>query len=369
MPRVPPIYSDFFYAPLTEDVEELLARFQQTDSVRYEVFSAIWREMGFSDVFIGITSMAEMKRFCRVALATAVKYFLPPYSYQIRVGGLYLMFGLYHTQLAAPPVKIRLALRDWGLIQKFVKDSAEAEHHDVVYIFEKLAASKAIHYTAMSHVLTFQKQRKPKKEPVCAEFLGRSTAIQELLSAEILEELNNIQSQYEKLKEVTVKVSCQATMTHRDFAAGLKECMSEFIAWQQKTFSKDNKDKKSRDDDDDEEEDEEDEEEEKPTESSSSRAKLVSAIKQKSYGNYQEASKSRRHRQAKTVDSSSGAEQVQETVGLHRKKRPPSLRARTWKSLGVTAKESKLQNWLLSAPEQQEKLPVKRTNQTAPFKG
>lgn len=360
MPRVAPIYSDFFYNPLTEDVEELLARYQQTDSVRYEVFSAIWREMCFSDVFRGIISVGELKRFCRVALATAVKYFLPPYSYQIRVGGLYLMFGLYHTQLAVPPVKIRLALRDWALVQKFIKVSADSGHQDVVYIYQKLVATKAIHYTAMPQFLTFQKQRKPKKEPVCPEFLGRTTAVQELFSADILEELTNIQNQYEKLKETTVEVSCQATMTYRDFAARMKDCMSEFITWQQKTFSQESKDKNSGGDD----------EEEKPTEaeSSSRRARLLSSIKQKSYSNFQEASKARRHRQVETVESSSsGAEHIQESVALQRK-RPPSLRARTCKSLTVTREESRLQAWLLSAPEQQERVPVKRVNQTAPYK-
>lgn len=360
MPSLPPLYSDFFYEPLTEDVEQLLARFQYTDSVRYEVFSNIWREMRFTDVFLGIFSMAEMKRFCRVVLATAVKYFLPPYSYQIRVGGLYLLYGLYHTQLCIPPVKIRLALGDWALVQKFVKVSVDSGHHDVVYIYQKLVATKAIHFTAMPHFLTFQKQRKQKKEPVCAEFVGRSTAIQEFLSADIQEELTNIQNQYEQLKEATVEVSCQATMTNPHLTTHLKDCMLEFITWQQKTFSKEDKKKKSRNDAD-------DDDEKKPAEaeSSSSRATLLSSIKQKSYSNFQEASKSRRHRQAETVESSSsGPEQVQETAAL-RRKRPPSLRARTWRSLGLMRGERRIQTWLLSATEEREEVLRKRANQPA----
>ncbi|XP_029297908.1 snRNA-activating protein complex subunit 1-like [Cottoperca gobio] len=356
MPRQRVIYSDVFYDPLTQDVEELLAHFQQTDSVRYEEFSAIWREMGFSDVFIGTTSRSELKRFCRVALATAVKYFLPPYSYQIRVGGLYLMFGLYNTQLAVPPVQIRLALRDWAQVQKFVKDSVDSGHQDVVYIYQKLVASKAIHYTAMPHLLTFLKQRKRKKEAVCEGFIGRTVAVQELYSADILEEGSNIQSQYETLKEATEEVGSKASMTQRDFTARLKDCMSEFLTWQQKTFSQHNKESGD---------DEDEEEEEKSAEASSSRARLLSSIKQKSYSNFQEVSKARRHRQQETVEeSSSGAEQVQETL---QRRRPPSLRARTWKSLGVTREECRHQSWLLSAPEQQ-RVAVRRTNQTPPFK-
>ncbi|XP_035525371.1 snRNA-activating protein complex subunit 1-like [Morone saxatilis] len=353
MPRLRPFYCDIFYDPLTEDVEQLLARFQQTDSVRYEEFSAIWRDMGLSDVFLGIARVGELKRFCRITLATAVKYFLPPYSYQIRVGGLYLMFAFYHTQLAVPPLNIRLALRDWAQVDKFLKDSMDSGHQDVVYIYQKLDAARAIHYTAMPHFLTFQKQRRPKKEAVCADFLGRATAIQELMTADFLTELNNIQSHYEKLKEGTVELSGQASMTHRDLSTHLKDYMSEFITWQQKTFSQDTKDKNSGDD------------EEKPTEAeaSSNRARLLSSIKQKSYRNVQEASKARRHRQTETVESSSSeAEQAPQ------RKRPPSLRARTWKSLGMMQEKSTVQAWLLSAPEQQEKVPMKRTYQVAPWK-
>lgn len=358
MPRLAPVYSEFFYSPLTEDVEELLARFQQTDSVRYEQFSAIWREMGLSDVFLGIIRVAEMKRFVRIALATAVKYFLPPYSYQIRVGGLNLMFGFYHIQPTVPPVNIRLALRDWDQVQKFLKDSVDAGHQDVVYIYQKLVANKALHYTAMPHFLTFQKQRKPKRETVCAEFLGRTTAVQELLTADTLEEVSNIQSCYEKMKEATVEVGSKVTMTHRDLTTSLETCVSEFITWQQKIFSQENKGRNSSDEDDDEE---------RAEKESSSRAQLLASIKQKSYRGCPEASKSRRHRQAQVVESSSsGPEQVQETAP--QKKKPPSLRARTWESLGRMKEESTLQSWLLSAPEQGHRSLLKRMNQVAPLK-
>ncbi|TNN67130.1 snRNA-activating protein complex subunit 1 [Liparis tanakae] len=349
MPRTLPIYSDVFFGPLTEDVEELLARFQQTESVRFEDFSAIWREMAFSDVFRGMPSVSEMKRFCRVALATAAKYFLPPYSYQIRVGGLYLLFGLYHAQLASPRVKIRLALGDWAVVQKFIRDSADSGHQDVVYVFHKLVAAKAIHYAAMPHFLSFNKQKKKKEpQPVCAGFLGRTTAVLEFSSADVLEEAANIQSQYEKLKEATPEVSREVTVTNPDFNARLRDVMSEFLEWQQRTFSGQ----------------QDEAAEEKPSEADycSGRAQLLSAIKQKSMGNFREESKSGRRRQADAAaeSSSSGAEQVPEASATPQRRRPPSLRARTWQSLGVTPAERKIKNWLLSVPEERERSPGRK---------
>ncbi|XP_041845502.1 snRNA-activating protein complex subunit 1-like [Melanotaenia boesemani] len=373
MPRVPPAYSDVFYSPLTEDVEELLGRFQRTDSVRYEDFSAIWRDMRFSDVFLGMTNNGEIKRFSRVTMATAMKYFLPPYSYQIRTGGLYLMFGFYNMQLAVPPVRIRLALKDWDHVQAFLRDSVDAQHYDVVYIYQKLVAAKAFHYTAMPHFLTFQKHHNLKNDPLPAEFLGRTTAVQELMSADFLDELADIQRHYEKLKGGTMKVNTQVNMVNPELALQVKHCMSEFITWQEKTFpAQSKKHKKAGDEDDEEEEEEDDDDDVEPTEeeSCSRRARLLSSIKQKSYRNYQEVSKSRRHRHVEVVDScSSGAKQAWKAPVPQKKKRPISLRARTYKSLGVTKEDSTAQAWLLSVPEQLEGLlNVKRLDQSAPYK-
>jgi len=44
--------SEHYGAHFKSDCEELLGRFQQTDTVRFEEFSAIWREMDFSSVFL-----------------------------------------------------------------------------------------------------------------------------------------------------------------------------------------------------------------------------------------------------------------------------------------------------------------------------
>ncbi|XP_054886980.1 snRNA-activating protein complex subunit 1-like [Poeciliopsis prolifica] len=345
---MPSFYTDFFHEPLTEDVEELLSRFQCTGSVRYGVFSAIWRDMKFSDVFLGTTKNSEMKRFCRVALATAVKYFLPPHSFHIRVGGLYLMFSFYHTQPASSPAQIRLALKDWIHVQRFLTESEEAEHHDVLYIYHKLAATQAFHYTAMPHFLTFQKQ-KTKPEVQCKEFLCKASALQELRSAEIWEEMAEIQSHYEKLKEA-MQVRVDVSMTHPDFTSRLKQCMNEFFSWQQQSASPKEKNVGG-------------EVHKDPEEDCSSRARLLSSIKQKSYSHVHATSKSRRHREVEKVDSSSSdGEQVQKPPS---RKTHTSLRARTWQNLGRTDEKSNTKIWLLSTPEQQHGVPLRKMSQAA----
>ncbi|XP_061582472.1 snRNA-activating protein complex subunit 1-like [Cololabis saira] len=340
MPNAPPNYTELFQEPLTEDVELLLARFQRMDSIRYEDFSALWRDMRFSDLFVGFVNPKEQKMFSRIALATALKYFLPPYNYQIRVGGLYLMFGFYHAQQAEPPLKIRLALGDWDYVQKFLRDSVEAGHHDVVYICRRLLATKAVHFTAMLHFLTFHKLQKPKQQqPVCSSFLSRATAVHDLMCADLLDELTNIQSHYEKAKAATEGVISQADMIKKDLASCLSDSMTEFITWQEKTFmSPTRREKKAE---------EEEEDNEDPC---GNRARLLSSLKQKSFSTFQEASKSRRHVQPEREDDSVLVPDTSQ--GRRRRKRAPSLRTRTWENLGLTQDNKKSKKtWLLSVPE------------------
>ncbi|XP_077388560.1 snRNA-activating protein complex subunit 1a [Festucalex cinctus] len=355
MPRMPPKYADTFYDPLTEDVEELLGRFQLSDSVRLERFTALWRDARFSDVFLGIPSMSEMRRFCRVAMATAVKYFLPPYCYQVRVGGLYLMHAFYHTQLAAPPVRIRLALRDWDDVQNFLRDSISCGHLDVIYVYRKLVSAKVVDYTAMPHLLVFQRPKKSKGPNVSTKMLARATAVQQLLTEDDLEEVANVQNRYHKIKNELVEVRLQATMTHADFTSRLKDTLNEFLTWQQQTLTQ-TKDAREHEDE--------------PTEQEAcrSRAALLDSIKKRSYGQSQEGSKSRRPRQvvvaaAAAEDSSSEPKRQ----GPNKPDKPLSLRARTWKTLGKNTEKSELKMWLLSAPDE-ERVPLKRTIQQGRYK-
>lgn len=129
-------------------------------------------------LFCSGTVKRKKRTFSRLILDTAYSFFLPPYSFQIRVGGLYLLYSLYQCQTASPSeqvrntqhtvgqmlnkvllldiqsllcfwLQIRLALKDWEEVKKFEKDAVDAQHLDVVYIFRQLMALKAFSFTAM----------------------------------------------------------------------------------------------------------------------------------------------------------------------------------------------------------------------------
>ena len=71
----------------------------------------------------------EKNTFTKEALTLAWRYFLPPYTFQIRVGALYLLYGLYNTQLC---------LKDWDEILKFQQDLINVQHFEAACIFRKL---------------------------------------------------------------------------------------------------------------------------------------------------------------------------------------------------------------------------------------
>lgn len=48
----------------------------------------------------------ERNKITKKTLELAQQYFLPPYAFQIRVGALYLLYGLYNTQLCQPKIKV-----------------------------------------------------------------------------------------------------------------------------------------------------------------------------------------------------------------------------------------------------------------------
>lgn len=315
---------DSYREKVKSDCEELLSRFQQTGSVRFEVFSRVWREMKFSQIFYG-TVKHEKRTFSRLILDSAYSYFLPPFSFQIRVGGLYLLHSLYQCQTASPPEQIHLALKDWEDVKKFEKDAVDAQHLDAVYILRRLMFQKAFYFTAMPIPLTFNKKRKVEKAATCEKFLERASRPQELINIELLEELSNIHELYEKLKTSVSSAAEQqvssVNLIRKDLIPKLRGTVVDFYKWQQR------KDGTVEEEDSDEGTSSQQE--------CTKRADLLASIKSKAYGQAAEASKSRRHRQVE-LDFSSSNEAGPSSASEYCRISKPSLKARTMENVHIS---------------------------------
>ncbi|XP_051251873.1 snRNA-activating protein complex subunit 1b [Dicentrarchus labrax] len=308
---------------ISSDCEELLSRFQRTGSVRFEVFCNIWTQMKFCHIFYG-TVGHEKRVFSRLILDAACSFFLPPFSFQIRVGGLYLLYSLYQCQTASPPEPIRLALKDWEDVQKFEKDAASAQHVDAVYILRQLMLHKAFCFTAMPTLLSYNKRRKLERSRLCEEFMERACRPQELVNIELLDELSNINQLYDKMKTSVFSTAEQeassVNLIRKDFVPQLRTTVVDFYKWQQR------KDAAG--------EDKDSGEGTSSQQESSQRALLLASIKSKAYGEATEAPKSRRHRQVE-VDFTSHEAGPSHSSGYSRIHKP-SLKARTTKNLHLS---------------------------------
>ncbi|XP_044292801.1 snRNA-activating protein complex subunit 1 [Varanus komodoensis] len=317
---------------LRPDCEALLRRFQEAESVRYEDFVSVWREKRFHTIFYGKIRTLEQIKFTREALALVWPYFLPPYTFQIRVGALYLLYGLYNTQLCQPKEKIRVALKDWSEVAKFQQELLEAEHYDAAYIFRKLRMDRAFFFTAMPKFLSFRTKKKMhERTEMKTEFRDPTDRVAMLNPDDFLEEAKNVHDHYQKMKcLISVDQSHPdkaIDLIKDDFIANFKDIISEYQRWQKnkmepalatldeeatnerKAFSQESE--------------------------GSKRARALTEIKSRSYSAVAPVSRSRRHRQVRLAPSETGSD--------HRKTASPRAKRAT-NMLQPTKRTETLQN-------------------------
>ncbi|NXD21889.1 SNPC1 protein, partial [Spelaeornis formosus] len=222
---------------LKEDCEELLGAFQEADTVRFERFAELWRERRFHSVFYGKVRALERNKLTKKTLDVARQYFLPPYSFQIRVGALYLLYGLYNAQLCQPKQKIRIALKEWPEILKFQQDLLDSQHYDAAYVFRRLRLARAFHFTAMPKLLTYRAQKQVENY-FKDEFKDPSNRVNSVITNDVLEELMNIHDHYQKMKCVISADKSQPdkalSLIKDDFVVNLKDITLELQEWQRK---------------------------------------------------------------------------------------------------------------------------------------
>lgn len=291
---------------LQEDCEALLGAFQEADTVRFERFAELWRERRFHTIFHGRMRALERNKITKKTLELAQQYFLPPYAFQIRVGALYLLYGLYNTQLCQPKIQIRIALKDWPEVQSFQQDLIDSQHYDAAYIFRTLRRARAFHFTAMPKLLNYRTKKKIQENECKEEFKDPSNRVSSLITNDVLEELMNIHEHYQKMK-----CAISADKSHPDkalslikdeFVVSLKDIALEHQEWQQKRLKLLLKAKET------DEMPNRVEEETSLRSEGSERADALARIKHKSYSAVVEASKSRRHRQVILESSESGSD-------------------------------------------------------------
>ncbi|KAK3108890.1 hypothetical protein FSP39_018062 [Pinctada imbricata] len=188
-------------AGVRSDFEQLLQRFTDTETVRYENFAAIWRDMKMTFLFAGRLNDRETREFTEDCLHIALQYYLPPYNFQVRVGGLYLLYGLYMTQPLVVKAKIRVTPEKWDSIVEFQGEAHRQEHLDVDYVFHKLRVVRAFLFCATpTEAVILEKPSVGDEATESDQFKEEQSILYTLFSTDVLEQMAAVHHNYHKVK-------------------------------------------------------------------------------------------------------------------------------------------------------------------------
>ncbi|XP_071158854.1 snRNA-activating protein complex subunit 1-like isoform X2 [Mytilus edulis] len=246
----------------------------------------------------------------------SLKYVLPPYNFQVRVGGLYLLYGLFNQQPLVRKVRIRVTPEKWKEIIEFQTEARRQQHLDVNYVFQRLRFDDAFCYTATDTEVTFNLSTGTtirEEDTAPEEFKDEQSVLYDLFSEQFLEQLTQLHDHYHNVKvglegPDANEPSRSLNVIQTNIVPSL---LGTVMSYQQRK-------QHLRKATDIENEDMNDEDY-KP---SLNRKTIKSEIKAKAYRNVAQASRSRRHRQA--VDSADDSPEKQPKRGKRRKNKSES---------------------------------------------
>ncbi|NWI67305.1 SNPC1 protein, partial [Todus mexicanus] len=220
---------------LQADCEELLGAFQEADTVRFERFAELWRERRFHTIFHGRIRALERNKITKKTLELAQQYLLPPYAFQIRVGALYLLYGLYNTQLCQPKQKVALLCLEMKNMS-FQNGNRECAHQLCGELHYSLGYAVEFHQNQL-FPLNYRTKKKIEENEFKEEFKDPSNRVNSLITNDVLEELMNIHDHYQKMKCVISADKSQPdkalSLIKDDFVVTLKDITLEHQEWQQ----------------------------------------------------------------------------------------------------------------------------------------
>ncbi|XP_061437660.1 snRNA-activating protein complex subunit 1 isoform X2 [Lethenteron reissneri] len=248
------------------DCEQLLDRFRRTDSVRYEDFAAVWRDMNFSLIHHGFVKDQDRKEFTEELILLASQYLSPIYSFQVRVGALYLLYAIYHTQLCQPRRKLMFRM---GKMRKANIWKEKMNEHGGL---------------RQNH-----------------------NRVSGVVSTDAMEELQNIHEHYHHMKCAISTSKLQPdkslSLVRDDMQRAVKDALATYQLWSDVRASKKPRAASTGKSTERNAEDKERHSYEEDDAVGCSRAEKLAAIKNKSYNNPTKAPRSRRHRQTEINSS------------------------------------------------------------------
>lgn len=184
-----------------EDCEILLLQYDKTKSLRFSDFIKVWQEMKFSLIF-SQRSLSELDLFIPELFMIIKKYFIRAVSFTLKVGALYLLYGLYYKQPLKGYKKILITQSDWTVMHNFIKDVELGQHYDTLLVMYKLISDNAFSWSVLH-----SERKYLMTEKISTHGLFETKSLLEDWQLEKqLNELNNIEEEYQEALNEIVKM-------------------------------------------------------------------------------------------------------------------------------------------------------------------
>lgn len=110
-------------APFESDIRELIQAFVEIGGLELSQMKELWRLRSFSFIHEARPNHVDAAFFMQALYSCALSHIIEDLSFSEKLGGLYVLYILYETQLFTPPFKIYLSKDDLQNIYSLVKEA------------------------------------------------------------------------------------------------------------------------------------------------------------------------------------------------------------------------------------------------------
>lgn len=192
-----PLPMKYIAAGYPKDAEKLMLDFISESSTDFSVFINKWKAHNFAAVYLG-RQKCELQQFTQEIFQITLNY-LRSTSFYRRIGTIYLLYALFRNQILDPPVKIRIVLHEFKVIQD-IHDIAEKNGSKELYYVIEFLIKNAFDFVAKGFLYgpkssKFQKDTEP-------EFLFNDfkREIAEVIDNDVIKEVTDLNDLYIPIK-------------------------------------------------------------------------------------------------------------------------------------------------------------------------
>lgn len=157
MPRIAKNKETLLYPPYAKDLRNLLADFllvskfqakNKKKSFSFQEFKGVWKTKSFSLIFDGKPEEVDYKLYTQELYTTCLGYLLFNNPNELRVGIVYTLYLLYHSQTSNQKVKINISIELYEELCKIEVYSRENKLGECYQIIQSLKQQKCLNFTA-----------------------------------------------------------------------------------------------------------------------------------------------------------------------------------------------------------------------------